>query len=141
MKMALTAIVLAAAGPACAGSAFEQLLQESGGKEVAAVTAPAPALAQPRPLDIYSSESYRTILPDCAPGHRYGLDASGACIKETRRNGFLSDGSCAKSATEVVDPGYCRFERIARQVKAAAGRCRFKNTRDVKYTMTYGLGS
>lgn len=134
----LTALILAAAGPASAGSAFEQLLQQSGGKEVAAVTTP--ASAQSRPLDIYSSESYRTILPDCHPGHRYGLDANGACTKETRRNGFLSDGSCAKSETEVVDAGYCRFERIAQQVKAAAGRCRFKNTRNVEHAMSYGLG-
>ncbi|TPW21411.1 MAG: hypothetical protein FD126_713 [Elusimicrobia bacterium] len=39
-----------------------------------------------------------------------------------------------------MDAAYCRFERIARQVKAEAGRCRFKNTRDVDNTMTYGLG-
>lgn len=137
----LTTIMLAAAGPACAGSAFEQLLHESGGKEVSAVTVPASAQPVPlSPFDIYSSESYRTILPDCYPGHRYGLDANGACIKETRRSQFFKPSNCAKSQIEVVDAGYCRFERIARQVKAVAGRCRFKDTRNVDHTMSYGLG-
>lgn len=135
---ALTALILAAAGPAGAGPAFERLLQESGSKEVAAVTAPASAQSLSR--DIYSSEAYRTNTPDCHPGHRYGLDANGACIKETRRNEFFHPSSCAKSETEVVDPGHCRFERIARRIRAAAGRCRFKDTRNVDYTMSYGLG-
>lgn len=138
--IALTTILLAAAGPACAGPAFERLLQEAGGKEAAGMAAAASPGAQARPLEIYSSESYRASLPDCSPGQRYGLDAGGVCIKETRRSQTFHPGACAKREIEATEPGHCRFERIAQRIKAAAGICRFSGTRDIKYSMSYGLG-
>ena len=139
-RMALTAVLLVAAGPVCAGSAFEKLLQEAGGQEVAPEVVGVPAGSRRAPPGIYSSESYRSNLPDCYPGHRYGMDADGVCLLETRRTEFFNPGSCAKRETRRVEPGDCKFERIARQVKVDAGSCRFSATRDVRYTMSYGLG-
>lgn len=138
--IALTTILLAAAGPACAGPAFERLLQEPGGMEAGAMAVSASAGVQSLPLEIYSSESYRANLPDCSPGQRYGLDANGVCVKETRRSQTFHPGACAKREIEATEPGHCRFERAAQRIKAAAGTCRFSGTRDIKYSMSYGLG-